>query len=113
MNINRSTNFILNSLALSISGLLTLVHFHEWYIVKIKGDTSDYPFGGEGPTPYYYKSAELYSKVNLIWGLVFLTIWIFSTWTVLSGRKKLTLISLALTSLFLLVIIIQAQFRVK
>jgi hypothetical protein len=33
--------------------------------------TEFYPFGGEGPVPYYYRTAELYSYVNLTYGIVF------------------------------------------
>ncbi|MFY0603515.1 MAG: hypothetical protein JXQ93_06165 [Flavobacteriaceae bacterium] len=33
--------------------------------------TEFYPFGGEGPVLYYYRTAELYSHVNLTYGIVF------------------------------------------
>ena len=77
--------------------------------MKIQGRTSEYPFGGEGPTPYYYKTAELYSTVTLIWGIVFLTVLIFSTWTVLTRKKKLTAISFGATILLILGLFIHGQ----
>jgi len=77
--------------------------------VKIQGRTAEYPFGGEGPTPYYYKTAELYSTVTLIWGIVFLTALIFTTWTVLTRKKKLTAISFGSTILLLLGLFIHGQ----
>ena len=106
---NRLTNFILSSVTIILSGLLALMNFSEWYIVKIQGRTTEYPFGGEGPTPYYYKTAELYSTVNLIWGIVFLTVLLFTTWTVIKGKKKLTIISFGSTIILLLVLFIHGQ----
>lgn len=52
----------------------------EYYIVAIKKETELYPFGGEGPVPYFYKSAELYAQVNLIYGIVFTLIILFGLW---------------------------------
>lgn len=52
----------------------------EYYIVAIKKETELYPFGGEGPVPYFYKSAELYAQVNLIYGIVFTIIILFGLW---------------------------------
>ncbi len=102
IKMNRRTNIILSSLAIVISGLLTLMNLSEWYIVKIQGQTTDYPFGEDGPTPYYYKTAELYSTVNLIWGIVFLTIFIFTIWTVIARKRKLSLISFGTTLVLVL-----------
>ena len=52
----------------------------EYYTVAIKKETELYPFGGEGPVPYFYKSAELYAQVNLIYGIVFTIIILFGLW---------------------------------
>lgn len=109
INISRPTIVILNSIAVVLTGLLTFMSFSEWYIVKIQKRTADYPFGGEGPTPYYYKTAELYSFVNLIWGLVFLTVFLFTIWTLVMGKSKLTLISFGSTLFLLLGFFIHGQ----
>jgi len=77
--------------------------------VKIQGRTAEYPFGGEGPTPYYYKTAEMYSTVNLIWGIVFLSILLFTSWTIIKGQKKLTAISFGSTIILLLGLFINGQ----
>lgn len=84
---NRPINIILNSLTIILSGLFSLMNFSEWYIVKIQGRTAEYPFGVEGPTPYYYKTAELYSMVNLIWGIVFMAVLLFTSWTIIKRQK--------------------------
>jgi hypothetical protein len=109
IKINRPTNIISGLLAITLSGFLALMNISEWYIVKIQNLTSEYPFGGEGPTPYYYQTAELYSRVNLIWGLVFLSVLLFTTWTVLKDKRNLTLISLGTTLLLLVGLFINGQ----
>jgi hypothetical protein len=88
---------------------LALINLSEWYIVKIQRRTAEYPFGGEGPTPYYYKTAELYSTVNLIWGLVFLSVLLFTSWTIIKGQKMLTAISFGTTLILLLGLLIHGQ----
>ena len=77
----------MSSLTIILSGLLALMNLSEWYIVKIQGRTAEYPFGGEGPTPYYYKTAEMYSTVNLIWGIVFLMVLLFTSWTTVHDKN--------------------------
>lgn len=106
---NRPTNIILNSLTIILNGLLAIMNFSEWYFVKIQGRTAEYPFSGEGPTPYYYKTADLYSKVNLIWGIVFLTVLLFAIWTVINRQEKLTIISFGSTIILLFGLFIHGQ----
>lgn len=103
----RLKKIIIGSIAILLNGLFCLINLSEWHVVKIQNKTSDYPFGGEGPTPYYYKSAELYSTVTLVWGLIFLILISFSTWSLV--KKKLTVLSLALTLTFILIQIIHGQ----
>jgi len=103
----RLKNIIISSIAILLNGLFSLINFSEWYTVKILNKTSDYPFGGEGSTPYYYKSAELYSTVNLVWGLIFSIILSLSIWTLF--KKKISVLSLALTLIFILLQIIHGQ----
>ena len=88
---------------------MAFMNFSEWYVVNIQGRSAEYPFGGEGPTPYYYETAELYSTVNLIWGIVFLSVLLFSSWTIIKGRKKLTAISFCTTLILLLGLFIHGQ----
>jgi hypothetical protein len=85
------------------------MNISEWHIVKIQNRTSEYPFGGEGPTPYYYQTAELYSTVSLIWGLVFLSVLFFTIWTILKDKRQLTLISLGMTLFLLIGLFINGQ----
>jgi hypothetical protein len=113
IKINRPTIIVSGALTIILSGLLALVNISEWYIVKIQNQTSEYPFGGEGPTPYYYRTAELYSTVSLIWGVVFLTVLFFTIWTILKDRRELTLILLGTTFLLLIGLFINGQIGAK
>ena len=62
---------IIAGIAILLNGFISFFGISEFYIVGIKKDTELYPFGGEGPVPYYYETAELYSTVSLIYGIVF------------------------------------------
>lgn len=76
---------------------MTLVNLREFYLIGILNKTDGYPISGEGPTPYYYKTAELYSTVNLSWGLIFLTILSLAIWITIKGHRKNVFWFLALT----------------
>jgi len=106
---NRPTNIVLSALTIILSGLLALMNFSEWYTVKIQQRTGEYPFGGEGTTPYHYKTAELYSTVTLLWGIMFLAVLIFTIWTVIKKRKKWTAIAFGATVILLLVLFVHGQ----
>lgn len=74
----------------------------EFYLISILNKTDGYPFGGEGPTPYYYKTAGLYSTVNLIWGLIFLATLLLTIRTTIKGQRKNVFWFLGLTILLIL-----------
>lgn len=85
-----------------LSGLFALMNLSEFYLIGILNKTDGYPFGGEGPTPYYYKTAGLYSKVNLIWGLIFFTTLLLAIWAIIKGQRKNVFWFLGLTILLIL-----------
>ena len=68
------------------SGFQTFIHLNEFYTVSIKKDTEFYPFGGEGPVPYYYRSAELYSNVNLTYGIIFFILLGLGIWNLMTNN---------------------------
>lgn len=100
--IKTSTFLTISILTLILCGLLTLMNLSEFYLIGILKKTDGYPFGGEGPTPYYYKTAGLYSTVNLIWGLIFLTTFLLTIWTIIKGQRKNVFWFLGLTVLLIL-----------
>lgn len=81
----------------------------EFYLIGILNKTDGYPFGGEGPTPYFYKTDALYSTVNLIWGLIFLTTLLFAIRTTINGQRKNVFWLLGLTVLLTLVQFMHGQ----
>jgi len=62
---------IIAGISILINGFFSFFGISEFYIVGIKKDTELYPFGGEGPVPYYYETAELYATVSIIYGIAF------------------------------------------
>lgn len=98
-------------LTIILSGLLTLINLSEFYLIGILNKTDGYPFGGEGPTPYYYKTAKLYSTVNLNWGLIFLTTLLLAIWTVIKEQRKRIFWLLGFTVLFILGQFLHGQIR--
>ena len=98
-------NSLLNSITILLSGVLTLIHLFEFYTVAIRKETEFYPFGGEGPVPYYYRTAELYSIVNLTYGLIFGFLFSVAIWNLQSHKiKTATLFGLTIIAVFILLI---------
>lgn len=85
---NIDTKFwLLAGLTFLLSGLMTFMNLDEFVTIGLLKQTTNYPFGGEGPVPWYYKTAELYAKVNLVFGLAFLSAFIATIWTTLKRKK--------------------------
>src|SRR5690606_5037214 len=100
--IKTRTFFTICRLTIILCGLFTVINVSEFYLIGILKKTYDYPFGGEGPTPYYYKTAGLYSTVNFIWGLIFLATLLLTIWTIIKGQRKNIFWFLGLTVLLIL-----------
>ena len=79
----------LSLITILLSGLIAFINLREFYIIKMLDERENYPFGGEGPVPYYYKSSELYSKVVLVWGIIFLTILILGIITTIKDQNRM------------------------
>lgn len=85
------------------------ISLKEFYYVDILAKTADYPFGAEGPTPYYYQTAQLYAKVQLSCGLISFVILVLAIRAVVKGQRKSVFWLLGLTALFILVLFLQGQ----
>lgn len=96
--------WFIGAITISINGSLAILNLGEFYKIGIRKQVSGYPFGGEGPVPYYYKTAELYSTVSLVWGLLFLSALAFVIWAMLK-RKKIVL-TLGVTLFLVLALLI-------
>lgn len=95
--------WLLAGLTFLLSGLMTFMNLDEFVTIGLLKQTANYPFGGEGPVPWYYKTADLYAKVNLVFGLAFLSTFIAAIRTTLK-RKKMGLFIVLLSTIFLIVI---------
>jgi len=98
-----------STLTVLICTVLTVFNLTEWYKIQILEKIGGYPFGGEGPTPYFYETAEMYSTVCLIWGLLFLTTLTFTTMTLLKRQKEKTVLSFGLTLFLLATMFVHGQ----
>jgi hypothetical protein len=68
--------------------LIALVNLSEWYKIGIIKETAGYPFGGEGPVPYYYRTPGLYALVNGVSGFAFLCLSALSTWSFIRYKRR-------------------------
>lgn len=106
----RSKKFwLISILTILINGFFAVLNLGEFFKTRILKHTEDYNFGGEGPVPYYYSTDELYSTVNLFWGLLFLLTLVFTTLAILKRQYKSILIALGLTSFLVLTMLIHGQ----
>jgi len=92
-----------------LAGFMTFINLSEAYNIGILDQTGGYPFGGEGPTPYYYETAGLYAKVNLIWGLLFLGTLTYGIGTVFKGQRERTMWTFGLIVFLLIAMWIHGQ----
>ena len=92
-----------------LSGLFALLNLWEFVTVGILKQTSGYPFGGEGPTPWFYKSAQLYATVNLIIGVLFILTLFTGTWSFIKVQRKVLLIAFAVSLLLIVLQLLTGQ----
>jgi hypothetical protein len=92
-----------------LSGLFAFVNLSEFLAVGVLQQTSGYPFGGEGPTPWYYKTPQLYATLNLIFGLLFFSALAFNCWAFTKVKKALLFATLIMTLLLILIQILNGQ----
>jgi len=92
-----------------LSGLFAFANLSEFVTVGVLKHTSTYPFGGEGPTPWYYKSAQLYAAVNLTFGMLFLLTFLIGAWSFVKDQKKALLISFGVSLLLIVLQLLTGQ----
>lgn len=93
LNIQRNkSTWLLFIATLLLTGLFAFVNLSEFVIVGVLKETSGYPFGGEGSTPWFYKSAQLYATVNLVFGLLFLLSLATGVWSFIRIKKNILVI---------------------
>jgi len=88
---------------------MTFINLYEFVTIGLLKKTGGYPFGGEGPVPWYYKSADLYAKVNLFFGLLFLTTLLVALWITLKKKKMGLFITFLLTIFLIAIMYVNGQ----
>lgn len=82
---------------------MALMNLSEFVHIGILKDIGGcYPFGGAGPTPWFYKTSELYAQVCLVSGLTFLLTLLLTLWAVLKRKKRMLLIVFFISLLLVL-----------
>ena len=87
--INRAQSRVLGSLTILVAGIFSFFLIYEW--ITVNEFNSAYPFGAEGPMPYYYASAGSYLKHVFVFGLLFLTIFSTGLYGLLKDKRVLVL----------------------
>ncbi|MEO6254474.1 MAG: hypothetical protein ABIO79_14270 [Ferruginibacter sp.] len=92
-----------------LSGVLALLFLSEFIKIGILGRTGGYSFGGEGPVPTSYRTAEIYARVNLTEGLSYLILFLVNIWAFLKAKKKVIFAILILSVLLTLFLMGSAE----
>lgn len=87
------------------------MNLEEWYKIFVLKNTSGYPFGGDGPTPYYYKTPEVYASVSLTWGIIFILTLTFGVGAIIKRNKKGLIMAFGTTFLLLVGMFAQGMFE--
>jgi hypothetical protein len=95
------TLWILSYLVALVGLFFSFINLSEFYNLRFGGQGSEYPFGSINDNPWYYQSATLYTKYCLVCGLLFSITTIVTFLAILKKNKRLLVIGVCLTSLFL------------
>lgn len=110
LNIQRDKSaWLLLIATLLLTGLFAFVNLSEFVTVGVLKQKSGYPFGGEGPTPWFYKSAKLYATVNLVFGLLFLLPLATGVWSFIRVKKNVLVICFSVSVFLILLQILTGQ----
>lgn len=112
MKTNKTIFLVISILTILLSGVFTFLNFYEYITVGILEQIDGYNFGGEGPVPYFYKTAKLYWKVMLVWGIIFLTMLLLAIRTAIRKQQKKMFWLLGVTILLILVQFLHGQIGV-
>ena len=91
-------------ITLLVSGFVFIISTYEFIQVGLLNKTSGYPFGGEGPTPWYYISPETYANYNLAISIIYLLLLITA---IIMMRKKNKMILYLILGITVVLTVIQ------
>ena len=93
-------------LTIALAGGMAYLYGAEFVTVAILRQTAGYPFGGEGPAPWTYKTAARYASFTGSIGLSALGLFGLALWATMKQKAALLGLTLLLTILLLAVALI-------
>ena len=88
-------------LTIVIAFLAAAVDLGEFVRIGLLKEYGGYPFGGEGPTPWYYKAPRSYSLYCLAFAILFFSVAVASS---ISFRRKQTAMVVTLFAVLICVL---------
>ncbi len=100
--INKYIYLGLSSITILISGFFGYLYLSEWHKVQILKLTNNYSFGADH-NPFFFKTAQMYSNVMLIFGVFFCSLILLTFWSTIKKKKEMTLLLTGLTVLAIII----------
>lgn len=91
-------------LTILLAGLMSFIKLSEFVEVMLLNNPYSIPFGAEA-FPWYYRTAELYANINLLFGLLSLTAFVAGFWTTIKKHIMGVFATLLSTGLLILIMI--------
>jgi hypothetical protein len=98
--------WLLAFLTIALAGGMAYLYGAEFMTVAILRQTTDYPFGGEGPAPWTYQTAARYASFTASIGLPALGLFGLAFWATMKQKAALLGLTLLLTILLLAVALV-------
>ena len=92
-----------------LSAISALVNLSEFVNVGLLQRIEDYPFGTEGPVAWYYKTAQCYATVSLIFGTLSLAALVCSVLTFRKVNRRVLGITFLTAIVLILIQILDGQ----
>lgn len=108
LKIHRSEVQVLSIASSILCVLLCWIDLNEFYDVRIAKNTLAFPFGGEGATPWYYRSETIYSDYFLILGLLFFSGLLIGLWSFIRLNRRIAMLTFAIAFTLLVLQILMA-----
>ena len=110
LNIQRDKSaWLLFIATLLLTGLFAFINLSEFITVGVLKQTSGYSFGGESPTPWFYRSAQLYTTVSLVFGILFLLALATGVWSFIRVKKNVLITCFGVSLFFILLQLLTGQ----
>lgn len=103
--------FFLAFATILTSGIFAFSYLKEWASIQLGGQELILQPSEEIVYPYFHQSSELYLRVTLAFGAVFLLLFLASVYFVYQKNEKKTFLSFVLTMLAMLALMINGAVK--